>query len=259
MHVYERQPYSGALVFAAFSGSHQDAIAKGMQWRQAHGAQQWTVPYLPIDPTDVGRVYETDVIRINSQSGKGGIGYLLETRFSHDPAAQDARGVRLPRQGRVRPRAPASCRRRRSTTSSASRYVNVEAPLRRDGGPLPADAAASPRTSPRTYRGGSGPGHRAGQRPPRRGQQRAAPARGRLRPRHLHRARARDRRHLAGGLLRRHRHAGGPDSYWGAGVHSDIILSSVRTRWSARSTACSTQRAGGLTAVRRGFAATPNS
>ena len=80
MHVYERQPYSGALVFAAFSGSHQDAIAKGMKYREGKDIP-WTVPYLPIDPTDVGRVYEADVIRINSQSGKGGIGYIMETQF----------------------------------------------------------------------------------------------------------------------------------------------------------------------------------
>ena len=71
MRVYERQPYSGALVFAAFSGSHQDAIAKGMHYREEHGGV-WNVPYLPIDPTDLGRVYEADVIRINSQSGKIG-------------------------------------------------------------------------------------------------------------------------------------------------------------------------------------------
>lgn len=81
MKVYERQPYSGQLVFAAFSGSHQDAIAKGMKWREENKCPHWTVPYLPIDPRDVGRVYETDVIRINSQSGKGGIGYLMETKF----------------------------------------------------------------------------------------------------------------------------------------------------------------------------------
>ena len=80
MHVYERQPYSGKLVFAAFSGSHQDAIAKGMKYRENKDIE-WTVPYLPIDPTDVGRVYEADVIRINSQSGKGGIGYIMETQF----------------------------------------------------------------------------------------------------------------------------------------------------------------------------------
>lgn len=84
MHVYERQPYSGQLVFAAFSGSHQDAIAKGMKWREEKNCDTWTVPYLPLDPKDVGRVYETDVIRINSQSGKGGIGYLMEQNFGYD-------------------------------------------------------------------------------------------------------------------------------------------------------------------------------
>lgn len=83
MHVYERQPYAGKLVFAAFSGSHQDAIAKGMKWREEKSLDTWTVPYLPIDPTDVGRQYETDVIRINSQSGKGGIGYLLEHNYGY--------------------------------------------------------------------------------------------------------------------------------------------------------------------------------
>lgn len=84
MNVYERQPYSGKLVFAAFSGSHQDAIAKGMKWREEKKCDKWSVPYLPIDPTDIGRVYEADVIRINSQSGKGGIGYILETKFGYD-------------------------------------------------------------------------------------------------------------------------------------------------------------------------------
>lgn len=83
MRVYDRQPYAGKLVFAAFSGSHQDAIAKGMKWRQEKNCDKWTVPYLPIDPNDVGREYETDVIRINSQSGKGGIGYLLEHNFGY--------------------------------------------------------------------------------------------------------------------------------------------------------------------------------
>ena len=83
MQVYDRQPYAGKLVFAAFSGSHQDAIAKGMKWREENHCNTWTVPYLPIDPGDVGREYETDVIRINSQSGKGGIGYLLERNFGY--------------------------------------------------------------------------------------------------------------------------------------------------------------------------------
>ena len=83
MQVYDRAPYAGKLVFAAFSGSHQDAIAKGMHWREEKQCDTWTVPYLPIDPADVGREYETDVIRINSQSGKGGIGYLLEHQFGY--------------------------------------------------------------------------------------------------------------------------------------------------------------------------------
>ena len=84
MAVNERQPYSGKLVFAAFSGSHQDAIAKGMKWREEKNTEHWTVPYLPIDPSDLGREYSADVIRINSQSGKGGIGYVLETRFGYN-------------------------------------------------------------------------------------------------------------------------------------------------------------------------------
>ena len=78
MPVEERRPYGGALVFAAFSGSHQDAIAKGMKYRNESGEKQWTVPYLPIDPKDIGRSYDADVIRINSQSGKGGVGFILE-------------------------------------------------------------------------------------------------------------------------------------------------------------------------------------
>ena len=77
MQVYDRQPYSGDLVFTAFSGSHQDATAKGMAWRDEKKCDKWTVPYLPIDPKDVGREYDSDVIRINSQSGKGGVNYIL--------------------------------------------------------------------------------------------------------------------------------------------------------------------------------------
>jgi 2-isopropylmalate synthase len=83
MKVYDRTPYAGALVFAAFSGSHQDAIAKGMRWRDEKDPEHWTVPYLPLDPKDVGRQYDGDVIRINSQSGKGGIGYLLQKQYGY--------------------------------------------------------------------------------------------------------------------------------------------------------------------------------
>ena len=81
MNVYDRQPYAGKLVFAAFSGSHQDAIAKGMNWRKTHNETIWNVPYLLIDPEDVGRQYDADVIRINSQSGKGGVAYILEQNY----------------------------------------------------------------------------------------------------------------------------------------------------------------------------------
>ena len=82
MHVYERSPYAGDLVFTAFSGSHQDAISKGMTWWDEGKSQgRWEVPYLPIDPRDIGREYESDVIRINSQSGKGGVAFILKQNF----------------------------------------------------------------------------------------------------------------------------------------------------------------------------------
>lgn len=90
MHVHDRQPYAGALVFTAFSGSHQDAIAKGMHWREEKNPDRWTVPYLPIDPHDVGREYDSDVIRINSQSGKGGVGFIMEQKY----------GVEMPKKMR---------------------------------------------------------------------------------------------------------------------------------------------------------------
>ena len=80
MPIHPRHPYVGDLVFTAFSGSHQDAIKKGFAARQAAPDAPWNVPYLPIDPADVGRSYDS-VIRVNSQSGKGGIAYLLETEY----------------------------------------------------------------------------------------------------------------------------------------------------------------------------------
>src|SRR5881296_337305 len=82
-----RQPYAGELVFTAFSGSHQDAIKKGLAEWERGGRQQWDVPYLTIDPTDIGREYR-EVIRVNSQSGKGGVAYLLESEF----------GIELPKE-----------------------------------------------------------------------------------------------------------------------------------------------------------------
>ncbi len=83
LKVHPRQPYGGKLVFAAFSGSHQDAIAKGMKYREEKDPDKWNVPYIPIDPSDINRKYEADVIRINSQSGKGGVAYILETAYGH--------------------------------------------------------------------------------------------------------------------------------------------------------------------------------
>src|ERR1700722_14876979 len=80
MTVPPRQPYAGELVFTAFSGSHQDAIRKGLQEWARGGQKNWDVPYLTIDPTDIGREYR-EVIRVNSQSGKGGVAYLLESEF----------------------------------------------------------------------------------------------------------------------------------------------------------------------------------
>jgi 2-isopropylmalate synthase len=87
LDVHCRHPYAGELVFTAFSGSHQDAIKKGLAAREKESATLWEVPYLPIDPDDVGRKYEP-VIRINSQSGKGGIAYVMESDF----------GLSLPRK-----------------------------------------------------------------------------------------------------------------------------------------------------------------
>lgn len=82
MKVHERTPYAGDLVFTAFSGSHQDAISKGMTWlKEGKSGSRWDVPYLPIDPADVGREYESDVIRINSVSGKGGVAFVLKQQF----------------------------------------------------------------------------------------------------------------------------------------------------------------------------------
>ena len=128
MHVYERQPYSGELVFAAFSGSHQDAITKGMKYRE-NGVTRWNVPYLPIDPKDIGREYDGDIIRINSQSGKGGIGYLLEKKYgiSLPPKLREAVGYAVK---------DVSDRQHRELSPSdvydvfSGEFVNIFAPLK---------------------------------------------------------------------------------------------------------------------------------
>lgn len=80
MKVHERHPYAGKLVFTAFSGSHQDAINKGIKAMRERNSAVWAVPYLPIDPADIGRQYEP-IVRINSQSGKGGVAFIMETNF----------------------------------------------------------------------------------------------------------------------------------------------------------------------------------
>ena len=97
MHIYERTPYAGQLVFAAFSGSHQDAIAKGMAYRKERGEHRWTCPYIPVDPHDIGRTYDADVIRINSQSGKGGIGFVLEQNYGYNlpPKMREVLGYKV--------------------------------------------------------------------------------------------------------------------------------------------------------------------
>lgn len=82
LRVHERHPYAGKLVFTAFSGSHQDAINKGFHYIRENKPQYWDVPYLPIDPTDIGREYEA-IIRINSQSGKGGVAFVMEHEFGY--------------------------------------------------------------------------------------------------------------------------------------------------------------------------------
>ena len=97
MPIYQRSPYAGQLVFAAFSGSHQDAIAKGMAYRKEHNEHRWTCPYIPVDPHDIGRTYDADVIRINSQSGKGGIGFVLEQNYGYNlpPKMREALGYKV--------------------------------------------------------------------------------------------------------------------------------------------------------------------
>ena len=128
MSVYERSPYSGKLVFAAFSGSHQDAIAKGMKWREEKECRYWTVPYLPIDPKDVGREYETDVIRINSQSGKGGIGYLLEHNYGFNlpPKMREAVGYAVKHVSDVKHKELSA---QEVFDVFNSKFVNVNTPL----------------------------------------------------------------------------------------------------------------------------------
>ena len=129
MHVYERSPYTGKLVFAAFSGSHQDAIAKGMKYREDQGDGMWTVPYLPLNPEDIGRKYDGDVIRINSQSGKGGIGYILQTKYGFDLPAKFREDLGYTVKD-VSDKAHKELSPREVLEIFQSTYVNIEAPIK---------------------------------------------------------------------------------------------------------------------------------
>lgn len=129
MHVYERSPYTGKLVFAAFSGSHQDAIAKGMKFRKEQGDSMWTVPYLPLNPEDIGRKYDGDVIRINSQSGKGGIGYILQTKYGFDLPAKFREDLGYTVKD-VSDKAHKELSPREVLEIFQSTYVNIEAPIK---------------------------------------------------------------------------------------------------------------------------------
>lgn len=129
MKVEPRRPYAGSLVFTAFSGSHQDAIAKGESYRAAHPDEPWTVPYLPVDPADLGRSYDGDVIRINSQSGKGGIAYVLEREFGfvvpksmREDIGYKVKHVSDSEHRELKPSEVADIFK--------SEYINIESPLR---------------------------------------------------------------------------------------------------------------------------------
>ena len=167
-------PWVGELVYTAFSGSHQDAIKKGMHAQQRSGADVWDVPYLPIDPNDVGRSYEA-IIRVNSQSGKGGVAYLLQTRAPPRPAA------RAP--GRLRAEGAGDHRRRGRRADVRGAHGLVPGAVPRPRRP----ATSSPR-HPHSSEGGADRiaanlrrrrrgAHRRGrgQRPDRRARQRARP------------------------------------------------------------------------------------
>ena len=159
--VHPRHPWAGELVYTAFSGSHQDAIKKGMRAQERSGSELWDVPYLPIDPADVGRTYEA-IIRVNSQSGKGGVAYLLLSRYGLDlprglqiefaqrvQAITDAQGGELrPRSSTPSSRTTSAWRRRTTSRTAMSRDAGDElvADLRLDGEPLELSGEATGRS-----------------------------------------------------------------------------------------------------------------
>ncbi|HCJ14771.1 MAG TPA: 2-isopropylmalate synthase [Erysipelotrichaceae bacterium] len=127
MEVPPRQPYAGQLVFTAFSGSHQDAINKGMHKYRERGNKQWEVPYLPIDPADLNRQYEP-IVRINSQSGKGGVAFVMDTVFGyHIPKAMQANFAKVVQniseaEGEVSPE--------RIVDTFTKEYIDMEEPYK---------------------------------------------------------------------------------------------------------------------------------
>ncbi len=124
--IHPRHPYAGKLVFTAFSGSHQDAINKGVQAMKERNSQIWQVPYLPIDPSDIGRQYEP-IVRINSQSGKGGVAFIMDTYFGFKlPKAMHKEFARViqeisEKQGEVSPEQIMQCFR--------DEYLNQKEPM----------------------------------------------------------------------------------------------------------------------------------
>ena len=129
MEIYPREPYCGKLVFAAFSGSHQDAIAKGMKWREEDPDQMWTTPYLPLNPEDIGRTYDGDVIRINSQSGKGGVGFILETKYGFNLPKSMKENVGYAVKG-VSDHSHKELKPEEVYNVFKEQYVNIEAPIK---------------------------------------------------------------------------------------------------------------------------------
>ena len=151
--VHPRHPYVGELVYTAFSGSHQDAIKKGMDAQERSGSDAWDVPYLPLDPKDVGRDYEA-IIRVNSQSGKGGVAYLMSTEHH----LELPRGLQVDFAQKVQ--AITDAPRRRAHGGRADGRVQRALPRR--------DRAVRARLVHARERGGGRPARRADARPRRR-------------------------------------------------------------------------------------------
>ena len=223
--VHPRHPYAGELVYTAFSGSHQDAIKKGMDAQERSGSPLWDVPYLSIDPKDVGRSYEA-IIRVNSQSGKGGVAYLMAA----DHHLELPRGLQVDFARKVQQITDG----RGGELTSAELMETFSTRLPRARRPLRARRVHA------LERGGVGPDRRA-----RTGRRRGARDRGRGK-RAARRARRRVRPRVRDHDLRSHYHEHamsasadakaaayveadvGDEAIWGVGVHSSILTASLR-------------------------------